>query len=142
MILVPSVESFKMWALPHKVSGIPAHETFTFLSLVMIHGLHHLEGQSLYVVWFRWGVFHWIRVWWKQVCFNSSHASHRGGILLVTLMGIMSQRSSLGCAVRMMSHFEFLGQMVEGVKASICLFPLQQICHGKAQCIPQAGVSP
>ena len=55
MILVPSTEGFTMWTLPHEVSGIPAHETFTFLSLVMIHGLHHLEGQSLYVVWFGWG---------------------------------------------------------------------------------------
>ena len=41
--------------------------------------------------------------------------------------------------MQMMSRFEFLSQMVEGVKASVCLFPLWQICHGKAQCIPQTG---
>ena len=139
MILVPSVESFMMWALPCKVSRIPAYETFMFLSLVMIHGLCHPEGQSLYVVWFGWGIFYWVRIWQKQVWFNSSHASHRSGILLVTLMRIVSQRSPFGRIVRMMSHFEFLSQMVEGVKASICLFPLRQICHGKAQHISQTG---
>ena len=90
MILMPSVESFMMWALPCEVSGVPTHATLMFLPLVMIHGLRHPEGQSLYVVWFGWGVFHWIRVWWKQVCFNSSHTSYRGGILLVTIMGIVS----------------------------------------------------
>ena len=57
MIFVPSAEGFTMWTLPCEVSGIPAHETFMFLSLVMIHGLHHPEGQSLYVVRFRWGMF-------------------------------------------------------------------------------------
>ena len=70
MIFVPGAESFTMWALPPKVSGVPAHKALMFLSLVMIHGLHHPEGQSLYVVWFGWGIFHWIGIWWKQVCFN------------------------------------------------------------------------
>ena len=111
----------------------PTHETLTFLPLVKIHGLCHPEGQSLYVVWFGWGTFHWIRVWSKQVWLDSSHVSHRGGILLVTLMGI------IGHAAWVMSCFEFLGQMLEGIKASVCLLPLWQICHGKAQHIPQAG---
>ena len=43
------------------------HETFMFLFLVIIHGLSHLEGQSLYVVRFRWGIFYWVWIWWKQV---------------------------------------------------------------------------
>ena len=74
------------------IRSLHAHEALMFLSLVMIHSLRHPEGQSLYMVWFGWGIFLWIRVWWKQVCFNSSHASHRSGKLPVTFMGVMSQR--------------------------------------------------
>ena len=79
-----------MQTLPCEVSGIPKHETFTFLSLVMIHGLHHPEGQFLYVVQFRWGIFYWVWVWWKQVWFNSSCMSHQSRILLVPLMRIVN----------------------------------------------------
>ena len=74
MIFMPSVKGFTMWAIPCEVSGIPAHETLTFLFLVIIHGMRHPEGQSLYVVRFRWGIFYWVRIWWKQVWFNSSCA--------------------------------------------------------------------
>ena len=90
MIFVPSAEVFTMRTLSCDVSGIPAHETFTLLSLVMIHGLRHPEGQSLYVVRFRWGVFYWIRIWWEQVWFNSSRMSRQSRILLVALMRVVS----------------------------------------------------
>ena len=78
MVLMPSAGSFTMWAIPREVSCISAHKTLTFLLLVMIHGLCHLEGQSLYVVWFGWGALHRIRVRWEQICHNSSHTSHGG----------------------------------------------------------------
>ena len=133
------MESFVMWPLLCEVSWVPAYETLMFLFLKVIHGLCHSERQSLHVVQFGWGIFHWIRVWWKHICSNGSHTSHRGRILLITLMRIMSCRSPLGRTTWMMSRSKFLGQMVEGVKVSICLFPLWQIHHGKAQCIPQAG---
>ena len=139
MILMPSAESFTMWAIPREVSCISAHKTLTFLLLVMIHGLCHLEGQSLYAVWFEWGALHRIRVWWEQVYLNSSCASHGGRILLVTIMGVMSRSSSFGRTAWVVSHFKFLGQMIGSVEAGVCLFPLRQIGHGKAQCIPQAG---
>ena len=52
------VESLAMWTIPHKVSCVPAHETLMFLLLVVIHSLCHPQGQSLYVVWFRWCALH------------------------------------------------------------------------------------
>ena len=80
----------------------------------------------------------------KQVWFNSSHMRPTGcGILLVTLMRIVVRRSPFGRVARMVSCFQFLSQMIEGVEASICLFPLWQICHGKAQRMSlRLGVSP
>ena len=75
LLLMSSAKCFTMWTIPCELSGIPAHKTFTFLFLVIIHGLHHAEGQSL---WFRWGVFYWVGIWWQQVWSNSSCASYRG----------------------------------------------------------------
>ena len=113
MILMPSAESFTMWAIPREVSCISTHKTLTFLLLVMIHGLCHLEGQSLYVVWFRWVLSTGSGSGGNKSASNSSRASHGGRILLVTLMGVMSRRSSFGRAAWVVSRFKFLGQMIE-----------------------------
>ena len=78
-----------MWTIPREVSGIPTQETFTLLLLVVIHGLCHPHGQPLYVVWFRWSILNWIRIWWQQVWFYCSHVPHRCRILLEAPVGVV-----------------------------------------------------
>ena len=60
---------------------------------------------------------------------TSTVAAHPPGsrILLVTLVRVMSQSSSFGCACTcwLVVHFQFLSQMIESVKASVCLFSLR-----------------
>ena len=63
-----------MRTIPREVSGIPTHETFTLLLLVVIHGLRHPHREPLDVIWFRWSILNWIRVWWQQVWFYCSRA--------------------------------------------------------------------
>ena len=47
------------------------------------------------------------------------------GILLVTLVGVMGQSYPFGHVMWLMAHLQFLGQMIESVKASVCLFSLR-----------------
>ena len=142
MFLMPLAESFAMWTISCIVSCVTAHETSMFLFLVVIHSLCHPQRQSLYVVSFGWYTLHLIRVRWEQVCFYSSCVPDWGRILLVTLRRVMSQSSSSGCVLGLMACLQFLGQMVESIKASVCLFSLQKIGHSKAERISEAQDQP
>ena len=57
----------------------------------------------------------------------STVAAHptRGGILLVTLVGFVGGSSSFGHVMWLMVCLQFLGEMIENVKACVCLFSLR-----------------
>ena len=77
------------------------------------------------MVWFMWCALHWFRIQWKQFCLYGSGTSSGGGILLVTLVGVMARSFSFNHAAQLVVRFQFLGQMVESVEAGICLFSLR-----------------
>ena len=61
----------------------------------------------------------------EQFCLYSSCMSSGGRILLVTLVGLMCQSSPFHCAAQLVPCFQFFGQMVESIKAHVCLFSLR-----------------
>ena len=135
MFLMTFAESFTMWTISCVVSCVTAHKTSMFLLQVVVHGLCHPQRQSLYVIWFGWYPLYQIRVRWEQVCFYGSHAPNQGRILLVTCRRVMSRSSSPCHILGLMVCLQFLGQMVEGVKASVHLFSPEDQPWQRSMCL-------